>query len=226
MAQASQRYRLLFSVDPNSSVDRMLKNGIHRAYVDLTRQDASKNARYSIVSALELLSNIKIPSVRTRRVNKSKTCAGRRFFSAQQGGLVEFLCNDSTAELCVQILGMDKMSDQLSRHNSSKRAVNQKLKENTADFLQRFMADEVEAIIFNGVMQIFNAAEDSSGPAVELFERHKPLFKKLKTLYKVESVANLTSERGLYSPWLAVDEVLATYEAEKDDESRRMMGRG
>ena len=205
MARSSPTYQEYFKVNPESSIDCMIKNGIHYTFEAFVKRKApSKQIRHSVVRALNLLLKVNTSSKRSTPSVKRRQPRRLRYFSSKKRSLIELSYNKQSG-------GKAKRLDQLERPSTqhqkwvSKQLSNEKFKKTTADFLSSQMTNEIEEIIFNGVMLIFGAAEDVVGPAMKIFEQRKPCFKELQQLYEKARVADLMASRGCYSTWLALE---------------------
>ena len=226
MATHSEAFHQYFKVNPDRSLELMLKAGIYRTFQVLMKQASTPQdqyqVKYSIVKALRVLTNAKVAQkakLRVRKAPRKRVEPG--FFSNQHGGRVKFYHFRATDEFVAELL---KDNEDPESRPARKEQANEAFKRQLSQYLEVSTTDNVQETILNGVMLVLSCAQDFAGPMIETFREHQKLFRKLKQVYETEEIKDLLERKGCYGRWWAVDQALIAYDLEKEDEVIGRMG--
>ena len=208
------------NIDPESSLEVMLKNGAHRIYEALIYQKKLPESaiRFAVANALDLLTRIETSVKVPHDQKEKKQQRPPTFFSSMEGARLEFFEDLDTKELAIETVPKPK------KKNSRKQQASKKFEKEATKFINTFSNSEIEKSIATSVMSILKACEDFAGPVKDVLKLYQPLFAKLKLVYARTDSAALLEPRGCYSVWLALDQPLIMHDRERDENTMDTIG--
>jgi hypothetical protein len=195
-----RRVEHFFTITPTEDLRYQIKTGVRSTLKAFLGKGWSiTHIRPRIVNALGTLKEFEFEDEFLPRKRQKLNPPGPSFFSLTDDGLVKFSLNKHTDAVEKEVYPVEEAT---TKEAKSAEDAKEAFKVALEKALLPLCNTEVEAPLYAGIVNLFEAAEDFAGKAKDTFPAHQEFFGKLADMYCYMSDEEMVENNGCYSKWM------------------------